>query len=58
MPLKVRSHVGIVFECVQIHPGQDKLAIAMVAIVGLMHMPEKHELERWVHGLLPEQSAN
>ena len=46
MALEVSRHVGVVLERVQVAPGQRELAARVVAVVGLVHVPQENDLER------------
>ena len=48
--LEVPRHVGVVLERVQIHPWEQELAVGRIAIVGLVHVPQQHQVERRAHG--------
>ena len=40
---QVGGHVGVVFDAVQVHPGEQEFAGTLVLIVRLMHVPAKHD---------------
>jgi hypothetical protein len=45
MALQVRGHVAVVLQAVQIGPGQHEVAVAVIAVIRLVHVPEEDEVE-------------
>ncbi len=49
MLLQVIGHIGVVLYRMQIDPRQQKVSAVIVAIIWLMHVPEKNKIDGFVH---------
>ncbi len=45
--LQVRRHVAVVLHAVQVHPRQVIGAVQPVTVIGLVHVPRQHDVERF-----------
>jgi hypothetical protein len=48
MPLQMVGHVGVILDRMQVYPRQHVLVAGMVAVVRLVHVPEKDQIEALV----------